>query len=121
MRLRQVVWVAKDLEPVVSQLREKLGLEVGYRDPNVAVFGLQNALLPVGDGFIEVVSPVQEGTTAGRYLERRGGDGGYMLLIQVDDLVAEKDHLQKLEVRIVWEGQGDGIRGMHIHPQDIDG
>ncbi len=46
-------------------------------------FGLQNAVFTAGDTFVEVVSPVREGTTAGRYLERRGGDTGYMAIFQV--------------------------------------
>ena len=41
-------------------------VEVAFRDPGVAAFGLQNAVMPIGRTFLEVVSPVQEGTTAGR-------------------------------------------------------
>src|SRR5438445_10082367 len=121
MRLRQIVWVAKNLEPVVDEISMRLGLEVCYRDPGVASFGLQNALLPVGGSFIEVVSPTQEGTTAGRYLQRRGGDGGYMIMVQVDDLAFERRRIDELGVRVVWEGSRDGIRGMHLHPADIGG
>ena len=90
MRLRQLVVVARDLEPVVDEICQKLGVEVCYRDPGVRHFGLRNALMAVGDCFIEVVSPIQDGTAAGRYLERRGGDGGYMLLLQVDDLAMNR-------------------------------
>ena len=42
-----------------------------------AEFGLENTLMPVGRNFLEVVAPIQEGTAAGRYLDRRGGNGGY--------------------------------------------
>jgi hypothetical protein len=121
MRLRQLVVVARDLEPVVDEICQKLGVEVCYRDPGVRHFGLRNALMAVGDCFIEVVSPIQDGTAAGRYLERRGGDGGYMLLLQVDDLAKERSRIDELGVRVVWEGSGDGIRGMHLHPADIGG
>ena len=38
-------------------------------------FGLTNAVFTVGDTFVEVVAPAQPDTTAGRYLERRGGHG----------------------------------------------
>ena len=34
--------------------------------------------MPVGDTFLEVVSPIDPKATAERYLARRGGDGGYM-------------------------------------------
>ena len=92
-----------------------------FRDPGVGVFGLRNALVAVGDTFLEVVSPAQDGTAAGRYLQRRGGDGGYMVLLQVDDLDGERERIDRLGVRIVWEGSGQGIRGMHLHPADVGG
>jgi catechol 2,3-dioxygenase-like lactoylglutathione lyase family enzyme len=120
MRLRQVALVARDLESSVAALCAQLGLSVCFRDPGVAYFGLHNALMPVGDTFLEVVSPLRAGTAAGRYLDRRG-DGGYMAMFQVDDLDAERARLQALGVRIVWQGEGEGIRGLHIHPADIGG
>ena len=121
MKLRQLVLVGADLEAVVSQLTSALGIEVAYRDPGVGAFGLINAVMPVGDQFLEVVSPAREDTTAGRYLQRRGGDGGYMVIIQVPDLDAARRRVEDLGIRVVWEGQVPGIRGMHLHPADIGG
>jgi hypothetical protein len=87
----------------------------------VGFFGLHNALFCIGDQFLEVVSPIQEGTTAGRLLEKLGGDGGYMALYEVDDLDARIDHVKSLGIRTVWEGTGDAIRGRHLHPRDTGG
>jgi hypothetical protein len=87
----------------------------------VGFFGLHNALFCIGDQFLEVVSPIQEGTTAGRLLEKLGGDGGYMALYEVDDLDARIDHVKPLGIRTVWEGTGDAIRGRHLHPRDTGG
>jgi len=64
IRLRQVVLVARELDPVVAELGERFGLRICFRDPGVAEFGLHNALLTVGDQFVEVVSPVEDGSTA---------------------------------------------------------
>jgi hypothetical protein len=55
-----------------------LGTEVVFVDPGVAEFGLKNFLISIGGDIIEVVAPVQPGTTAGRLLDKRG-DGGYMV------------------------------------------
>ena len=49
MRLRQIALVARELEPVVADLCAVFDLEVAYRDPGVAEFGLQNAVMPVGE------------------------------------------------------------------------
>ena len=58
VRLKQVALVAASLEPVVEELSSQLSLRVAYRDPAVAMFGLHNAVLPIGSQFVEVVSPL---------------------------------------------------------------
>jgi len=121
MRLRQVALVARDIEPVVADFCAVLGIEVGFRDPAVRQFGLHNAVMPIGDTFLEVVSPVEANTTAGRFLDRRGGDGGYMVIVQCDDLDADRRRLAELGVRIVWSVDLPGIRGTHLHPRDVGG
>lgn len=121
MRLRQIALVAADLAPVEREIEQKLGVELCFRDPGVGAFGLHNALYPIGDKLLEVVSPKESGTTAGRLLEKRGGDGGYMVILQVDDLDEMRRLLDDHEVRIVHVADGEGIRGIHLHPRDVGG
>jgi len=121
MHIRQIALVARQLAPVVADLTAVLGIEVGFRDPGVAEFGLHNAVMPVGQTFLEVVSPVREGTTAGRLLDRRGGDGGYMVILQTSDLRADRTRLAALGVRIVWQVELDDIATVHLHPRDLGG
>ena len=121
VRLRQVALVAHRLEPVESALRRELGLGTPFRDPGVAEFGLENAVMAVGDAFLEVVSPIGPDTAAGRYLERRGGDGGYMAIFQVEDLAAVRRRLADLGVRVVWQVDMPDIAGTHLHPKDVPG
>jgi hypothetical protein len=121
MRLRQVALVARSLGPAVEDIRRVLGIEVGFNDPGVGVFGLENAVFPVGDTFLEVVSPVQDGTTAGRLLDRRGGDGGYMVILQVDDLARERTRMDGVGARVVWEAHLDDAATIHLHPKDVGG
>lgn len=120
IRLRQVALVARDLA-VVDELCELFGLTVCFRDPGVAAFGLHNALMVIGDQFLEVVSPTQDGTTAGRLLDKRDGDGGYMAIYEVSDLDERLEHLRAHDVRIVWEADVPTIRGRHLHPRDVGG
>ena len=121
IRLRQVAMIASDLDPVVDELCATFGLRVCFHDPGVAEFGLRNALLLVGDQFIEVLSPVRENTTVQRLLDRRGGAGGYMAIFEVDDLDERVDHLAASGVRVVWAGDLPDIRGRHLHPRDVGG
>jgi Glyoxalase-like domain len=119
IRMRQICLVARRLEPVVEELRAVLGLEVRHRDPGVGKYGLENALFPVGDGFLEVVAPVRDGTTAGRYLDRRGGDGGYMVITQCDDLAPRRRRCEALGVRIANEIGYPEYRELQLHPRDV--
>lgn len=48
-----------------------------HRDAAVAKYGLVNALFVFGRQFLEIVVPAREGTAAGRFLERSGGQGAY--------------------------------------------
>ncbi len=121
IRLRQVALVARDLALVVDALCERLALGVCFRDPGVAEFGLHNALLLIGDQFLEVVSPTRPDTTAGRLLERRGGDGGYMAIYEVDDLDVRLERLAALHARVVWGIDLPDIRTRHLHPRDVGG
>lgn len=121
MRIRQLALVARDLEPAVASLRAVLGIGEGFRDPGVGLFGLENSVMAVGDTFLEVVSPIREDTSAGRFLARRGGDGGYMVILQSDDLAKDRRRVEELGVRIVWETALDDIATIHLHPRDVGG
>jgi hypothetical protein len=120
VRLRQAVLVARDLEPAFERLRDELGLGEPFRDPGVGMFGLENVVCALGEDFLEIVSPTQEGTAAGRHLERRG-DGGYMLIFQVDDLTGARERAEALGIRTVWSIDLDDISASHLHPGDIGG
>ena len=120
-RLRQVALVAHDCGQVADELRAAFGWGEPFHDPGVGRFGLTNAVFAAGDTFVEVVAPVQAGTTAGRYLERRGGDGGYMAIFQVPDLAAARARLPGLGVRVVWTADLPDIAGTHLHPKDVPG
>jgi hypothetical protein len=121
VRLRQAVMVAAELEPAAERLREELGLGEPYEDPGVGFFGLRNAVFALGDSFLEIVSPVREGTAAGRYLERRGRDGGYMVMFQIDDLDGARERAAELGIRVVWQIDLPDIAASHLHPADTRG
>jgi hypothetical protein len=120
-RLRQVAFAAADLDTTAARLQSELGLTEPYRDDGVALFGLQNAVFALGDTFLEVVSPLRDGTAAGRYLERQGGDTGYMAMVQVADAGAARSRLDRLGVRVVWEFAEEDIVDLHLHPRDVPG
>jgi hypothetical protein len=124
IHLRQICLVAESLEPAVKDLSAILGIRTCHVDPEVGKWGLQNALLPVGKDFLEVVAPVQNDTSAGRHLTRRSGDGGYMVICQVptkQEQDAARARATANQVRVAYESDRKSWRLMQLHPGDMQG
>ncbi len=121
MRLRQIALVAPDLAAARAEITAVLGIDYAYDDPGVGKYGLHNAVFPVGSTFLEVVAPKAPGTTAARLLDKRGGAGGYMVILQVDDLAVARDRVREVGARVVDQRDKDGAAFTHIHPKDIGG
>lgn len=118
VRLRQICLVAPHLQPVISDIADIMGLKVCYRDRHVAKYGLENALLPVDSILLEVVAPIQEGTAAGRFLEKTGGRGGYMAIFCCDDPDRRGEHAKKIGVRVANVIDHPPYHGVQLHPRD---
>ena len=122
IQLRQICLVARELEPVLEDLTDILGINRCYVDPGVGVFGLENTLMPIGVNFLEVVAPVIENTAGGRYLDRRQGDGGYMVITQADSRAAQLEVRQNAldnGVRVAHEAVREDWHLCQLHPGDL--
>jgi hypothetical protein len=120
-RLRQVALAAADCDTTATALQDAFGWSDPFHDPGVGRFGLTNAVFAAGDTFVEVVAPALAGTTAGRYLESRGGDSGYMAIFQMPDLTEARRRVAAAGVRVVWTADLADIAGTHLHPKDVPG
>ena len=122
MRLRQVVLAAADLAATRTAIEDELGLPHVWADPGVAHFGLRNALYAIGDCFLEVVSPNTADAPAQRFLDRSGGDAGYMAIVQTTESLDDvRNRADELGVRVVFTAEGEGVTGLHLHPADVGG
>lgn len=117
LRLRQICLVAADRARAEADISAVLGSEVVYRDPNVGKYGLENALFPVGQKLIEVVVPTRDGTAAGRFLERFGTRGGYMVIMDCSDVKRRRAHVEALGIPIVNTLDYDGFYAIQMHPR----
>lgn len=121
LRLRQICLVAADLEPATGHLKAVFGLEECHRDPNVAAYGLENVLLPIGTDFIEIVAPTRAGTAAGRFLSRHGGRHGYMIIMDCDDPARREAYCKTIGVRSAHRIERADYLGVQLHPKDTGG
>jgi len=127
LRLRQICLVAADLSEASRMIEGVLRVPVCYQDPGVGKYGLHNALFAMGGTFLEVVSPLPgvKDTAAERYLSRRGGDGGYMFIVDCDNLEARRTHFEAKGLRMVEDLKAGnevvGSEAIHLHPRDTGG
>ena len=125
MRLRQLVIATSEIDPLADSICDLFELRRTFSDPELIVFGLKNVLIPLGDTFLELVTPVKDNTAAERFLKKREGDGGYMVIVDSLDLDKERKRLKTLELDIVWHEnrKTDGIHGqaLHLHPKQVGG
>lgn len=121
MRLRQIAIAAANLDESELILKKELNINVAYRDPGVEKFGLNNIVCPVGGEFLEVVSPFLDGTTAGRFIEKKKGAAGYMTIFQCNDAIERRSYLMEKGIRLVHETNDPDFLNSQFHPKDIPG
>ncbi|KAH8711901.1 hypothetical protein GQ44DRAFT_776447 [Phaeosphaeriaceae sp. PMI808] len=142
-RLRQVALVTRDIERTKQLLTHVLGAEVVYEDAAVGQWGLKNFLsmsvhsiitcpaqvqhqlicspVPLGGDLIEVVAPFQDGTTAGRLLNKRG-EGGYMIIMQTEDATRRRRDIETRGLaKVVFEHVNSDVVCVQYHPKGIKG
>jgi len=117
-RLRQICLAAADLPRAIADMQAIFGVKLAYQDPNVRRYGLQNALFPFGLAFVEIVSPVEPDTAAGRFLERSGGVGGYMGIFNCSDPQRRGRHANAFGVHTAHTIDHPGFHAVQLHPRD---
>ncbi len=87
-RVRHYVIAAKDLDATCDQLYALLDVEPTPKregpEPTLA-FGFRTRMIRVGTTLIEVVSPIREPHQLHSFFAERGGDGGFMVVMQTYD------------------------------------
>lgn len=87
-RLRHYVIAAKDLDAVCRQLYDLLQVEPVAKPPGkepTLAFGFRTRMIRVGTTMLEIVSPVREPHQLHTFFAERGGDGGFMVVLQTYD------------------------------------
>ena len=87
---------------------------------------MYNSVIAVGNTFLEILQPERTSAPTQKFLNKQGGPGGYMLLLQVDDLDAARTRAEAAKVRVVMDApkrKYHGVTGavVHLHPADTGG
>lgn len=75
----------------------------------------------IGGDVIEVCSPFQAGTTAGRLIEKRG-DGGYMIIMQTMNADKRRVYIESKGLsKVIYSYQHNDVHCIQYNPKGIKG
>lgn len=122
INLDHVAIAVKDLDRAIAEYRERYGVEPAHRE-TVQSQGVEEAMIPVGGSFVQLLMPLSADTPVGRFLESKG-EGLHHVAYAVVDIEAALDHLRSQGARLIDEQPRVGGRGARIafvHPKDLAG
>ena len=121
-RIDHIGVAVEDLDEAISLYREKLGMPEQHRE-TVEEFEVEAVLLQIGDGHVELLSPLTPESAVGRFLERNG-PGVHHVAYRTDDIESALDAVRKAGLRLIDERPRTGIRGSRVafvHPKSTGG
>jgi methylmalonyl-CoA/ethylmalonyl-CoA epimerase len=111
-----------DLDAAILGYEERYGVKPLHRDV-VVEQGVEEAMLPVGGSFVQLLMPLSDDSPVGRFLAQRG-EGIHHVAFAVADIDAALAHLAGEGARLIDAVARTGARGARIafvHPRDLLG
>jgi methylmalonyl-CoA/ethylmalonyl-CoA epimerase len=121
-RIEHIALAVRDLDIAIAHYKEVWGLEVSHRE-RVEDQGVEEAMLPLGESFLQLLAPTSADTTVGKFIERNG-EGLHHIAYEVDDLESTLDELGQKGVGLIDEKPRTGGRGhsvAFVHPKGNHG
>jgi methylmalonyl-CoA/ethylmalonyl-CoA epimerase len=122
LNLDHVGIAVHDLDEAIRGYETKYGVVPMYRE-TVEAQGVEEAMIPVGASFIQLLQPLAADTPVGRFLERRG-EGLHHVAYAVASITDALDRLHGQGARLIDDLPRIGARGTQIafvHPEDLGG
>lgn len=122
LNLDHVAIAVEDLDSALAGYRDRYGAEPLYRE-TVESQGVEEAMIPVGGSFVQLLQPLGPETPVGKFLSNHG-EGLHHVAYAVTNIEASLDHLKATGARLIDEEPRVGGRGARIafvHPADLGG
>lgn len=122
INLDHVAIAVNDLDRAIAEYRSRYGVEPLHRE-TVQSQGVEEAMIPVGGSFVQLLMPLSADTPVGRFLESNG-EGLHHVAYAVVDIEEALEHLRSQGARLIDEKPRVGGRGARIafvHPKDLAG
>jgi methylmalonyl-CoA/ethylmalonyl-CoA epimerase len=121
-RIDHIGVATDDLERAVALYEGTLGMPVAHRE-TVESQGVEAVLLDVGEGHVELLSPLGPETPVGKYLDKRG-PGLHHVAYAVGDIDEVLSRLKRAGVEMIDSEPRRGIRDSRVafvHPRSTGG
>ncbi len=121
-RIDHVGVAVEDLDAAIQLYEGALGMPMVHRE-TVAEQGVEAVLLDVGDGHVELLSPLGEETPVGKFLARKGA-GLHHVAYAVSDIERTLAELAEGGIELIDAEPRTGIRGSRVaflHPRSTGG
>ena len=121
-KIEHVALAVSDLDAAVDHYRTTWGIEVSHRE-RVEDQGVEEAMLPLGESFLQLLAPTDAGSTVAKFIERRG-EGLHHIAFEVGDLNDVLGRLKEQGVPLIDEEPRLGGRGhmvAFVHPKGNHG
>lgn len=122
LNLHHTAIAVRDLDATLASFHDLYGIDPISREV-VAEQGVEEAMLPLGGSYLQILMPLAGDTPVGRFLDRHG-EGLHHVAIQVADIEDALEHLLGTGARLVdteprWGGGGHRIA--FVHPAQTAG
>jgi methylmalonyl-CoA epimerase len=121
-RIDHVGVATEDLEGAIALYEKTLGMPVAHRE-TVTSQGVEAVLLDVGEGHVELLSPLGPETPVGKYLAKKG-PGLHHVAYAVSDIDGTLRKLKQSGVELIDDEAREGIRDSRVaflHPKATGG
>jgi methylmalonyl-CoA/ethylmalonyl-CoA epimerase len=121
-RIDHIGVAVEDLDEAMALYRDKLGMREQHRE-TVEEFGVEAVLLEIGEGHVELLSPLAPDSAVGRFLER-SGPGIHHVAYHTDDIDSALQSARLAGLRLIDEEPRTGIRNSRVaflHPKSTGG
>jgi len=119
--LYHVAIAVKDLDEALGVFEGLLGLKAAHVE-EVPDQGVKAALIPIGQGEIELIQPIDPEGGVAKFIERRG-EGIHHICLEVDDIDEELKSLAARGIELIDKQARKGLAGRvgFLHPRAAKG